>query len=86
MVSRTMATNLTLKNVPDEVYDRLRLSAERHRRSLNSEAIRCLETVLVPTSIPPSERLARARELRVNLPKKRYSVQQIDAEKRYGRP
>jgi len=32
-----MPTTLTLKNIPDFVYDRLKLSAEAHRRSMNSE-------------------------------------------------
>jgi antitoxin FitA len=81
-----MPTNLTLKNVPDEVYDRLKHSALLHRRSLNSEAILCLEIALVPTSIPPSERLARARALRATLPQKRYSVKNINADKQQGRP
>ena len=54
-----MPTTLTLKNIPDDVYERLKLAAEMHRRSLNSEAIVCLETVLVPTRISPGERLAR---------------------------
>ncbi|MGC8703572.1 MAG: FitA-like ribbon-helix-helix domain-containing protein, partial [Thiomonas sp.] len=43
-----MPTTLTLKNIPDEVYQRLKTSAEIHRRSLNSEAIVCLESVLIP--------------------------------------
>ena len=30
---------LTLKNIPNEVYERLKLSAVAHRRSMNSEAI-----------------------------------------------
>ena len=81
-----MATNLTLKNIPDAVYERLKLSAGLNHRSLNSEAILCLETVLIPTSISPSERLARARALRATLPKKRYSVREIDSDKRQGRP
>ena len=81
-----MPTNLTLKNIPDEVYDRLKHSAVKHRRSLNSEAILCLEMVLVPTSIPVSERLVRARALRATLPRKRYSARDIDADKHYGRP
>jgi plasmid stability protein len=81
-----MATNLTLKNIPEEVYEQLKRSAELHRRSLNSEAIRCLEAVLLPSSIPPSERLARARAIREMLPKKRYSIRQIDAAKRQDRP
>ena len=56
-----MPTTLTLKNIPDAVYDRLKLAAEMHRRSLNSEAIVCLESVLLPTKMMPSERIARAR-------------------------
>ena len=41
-----MPATLTLKNIPDEVYERLKASAETHRRSLNSEAIVCLKSVL----------------------------------------
>ena len=46
-----MPTTLTLKNIPDEVYQRLRASAEAHRRSLNSEAIVCLETVTMDAKL-----------------------------------
>ena len=46
-----MPTTLTLKNIPDEVYDRLKAPAEAHRRSLNSEAIVCLESVLLPRRV-----------------------------------
>jgi antitoxin FitA len=59
-----MPTNLTLKNVPDEVYERLKRSAEEHRRSLNSEAIVCLESVLLPANGNPGEQLERIRSLR----------------------
>jgi len=31
--------NITLKNVPDEVHQRLKEQAKRHRRSINREAI-----------------------------------------------
>jgi len=81
-----MPTTLTLKNIPDTVYERLKLSAEIHRRSLNSEAIVCLESVLLPTRIMPDERLARARELRAGLPKGKFHARDIDAAKREGRP
>lgn len=80
-----MATTLTLKNIPDAVYERLKAAALAHRRSLNSEAIVCLEAVLTPTRVAPSERLARARELRATLPKERFLAQEIDAIKREGR-
>lgn len=81
-----MPTTLTLKNIPDVVYDRLKLSAEAHRRSMNSEAIVCLEAVLLPTRVTPAERLARARELRASLPKVQFQVGDIDELKREGRP
>jgi plasmid stability protein len=81
-----MPTTLTLKNIPDAVYERLKASAQSHRRSLNSEAIVCLESVLLPTKVPTDERLARARELRAGLPKGQFSARDIDAAKRAGRP
>ena len=46
-----MPTTLTLKSIPDEVYERLKASAEVHRRSLNSEAIACLESAFKPEDI-----------------------------------
>lgn len=81
-----MPTNLTLKNIPDGVYERLKASAERHRRSLNSEAIVCLESVLLPSKISTSERLARARALRDALPQNEFRAEDIDAAKRLDRP
>lgn len=81
-----MPTTLTLKNVPDEVYERLRRAAELHHRSLNSEVIVCLETVLMPARIAPSERLARARRLRAELASLDFLASDIDALKRQGRP
>lgn len=81
-----MPTTLTLKNIPDEVYERLKLAAGMHRRSLNSEAIVCLEAVLVPARIAPSERLARARKLRAGLTAIKFRTRDIDTFKREGRP
>ena len=81
-----MPTTLTLKNIPDAVYEKLKLSAQSHRRSLNSEAIVCLESMLLPTKMMPSERLARARELRAALPQGKFRARDIDAAKREGRP
>ena len=80
-----MPTTLTLKNIPDDVYERLKASAEMHRRSLNSEAIVCLESVLLPGRVPVGERLARARALRATLPRGKFRNKDIDAFKREGR-
>jgi plasmid stability protein len=81
-----MPTTLTLKNIPDEVYSRLKAAAEMHRRSLNNEAIVCFETVLVPGKETPGERLARARALRAGLGTMEFEVSDIDTYKRRGRP
>ena len=80
-----MPTTLTLKSIPDEVYERLKASAESHRRSLNSEAIVCLESVLLPGKMAPSERLARAQALRASLPQGKFRAKDIDSLKRVGR-
>ncbi len=80
-----MPTTLTLKNIPDDVYQRLKASAEQHRRSMNSEAIVCLEAVLAPCRVTPAERLARARKLRAAFRQQAFSSHEIDAFKREGR-
>ena len=79
-----MPTSLTLKNVPDDVYDRLKWSAETHRRSINSEAIVCLEAVLVPARVSPKERLARARAMREKM-SSTFKAADIDEFKRADR-
>jgi antitoxin FitA len=84
-VSFAMPVSLTLKNIPDALYERLKAAAELHRRSLNSEAIVCLESVLLPNRVMPGDRLARARELRAGLPPGQFTAKDIDAAKRAGR-
>ena len=81
-----MPTTLTLKNIPDDVYARLRAQAKLHRRSLNSEAIVCLETMLSVSGGATAERLARVRELRAALGGATFAASDIDALKRQGRP
>ena len=80
-----MPATLTLKSIPDEVYQRLKASAEVHRRSMNSEAIVCLESILLPGKMAPAERLARAQALRATLPQGKFHAKDIDALKREGR-
>ena len=54
---------LTIKNVPEEVHERLKEQADRHRRSMNSEAIWILEQVLTPSRPSAEEAIARAEAL-----------------------
>jgi len=80
-----MPISLTLKNIPDDVYERLKASAQRNHRSLNSEVVVCLETVLLPAKVSPEERLSRARMLRRSLPADRFKAGDIDSFKREDR-
>jgi len=81
-----MPTTLTLKNIPDEVYFRLKASAESHRRSLNREAIVCLEAVLLPGRATAEQAIAKARAIRNSLTMGQFNAEDIDAFKREGRP
>lgn len=80
-----MPISLTLKNIPDDIYECLKASAQKNHRSLNSEVIVCLETVLLPIKVSPEERLSRARMLRRSLPADRFKASDIDLLKREGR-
>ena len=80
-----MAKSLTLKNLPEALHERLAAAAKRHRRSLNNEAILCLETGL--RAAPPSEdRLAEIRALRQDLPTGPFDPAEIESFKGEGRP
>lgn len=81
-----MATNLTLKNIPDEIYASLKASAESHHRSLNSEIIACLERMLMPRRLEAAERIQRARQLRAAARPATFSRRQIARAVRQGRP
>jgi antitoxin FitA len=43
--------SITIKNIPDEVYDRIKLRAETNRRSINSEIIECLDQITRPSQV-----------------------------------
>jgi antitoxin FitA len=79
-------TSLTIKNLPAAVYENLKRLAEIQRRSINSEAIVCLETVLAPTQVSTAEKLARARAVQATIAGKQVDHKLIDEFKRAGRP
>lgn len=57
-----MAT-VTIKNIPNELYEQLKLRAKRNRRSINNEVIVCIEESVLPEKITPEERLDRVSKL-----------------------
>ncbi|MGM0665188.1 MAG: FitA-like ribbon-helix-helix domain-containing protein [Thermodesulfobacteriota bacterium] len=56
--------NVTVKNIPDELYERLKSVAEINRRSINSEIIMCIENTVISRRISLEEVLGTARRLR----------------------
>jgi plasmid stability protein len=74
---------LTLKGIPDAVYKRLKASAETNRRSLNNEAIVCLEAALLPAKAGPSARIGRARVIRAALSPAKFKARDIEAFKKH---
>lgn len=81
-----MGSTITLKNIPTDIYDSLRQAAEAHHRSINSEAIACLERVLMPGKAGQDERLARARQIRASLDPKKFKAADIAKAIAQGRP
>ena len=55
---------ITVKNIPPELYERLKQAAAANHRILNSEIIVCIEQVVGSNRVEPEEILARARKLR----------------------
>ena len=80
-----MAT-ITLKNIPDDLYAKLKKSAAAHRRSMNNEAIVCIERVLAANRIDPKAFLEEARKLRESMPGIYVTDEDLNAAKRWGRP
>jgi antitoxin FitA len=79
-----MAT-LTIKNIPDELYEQLKQSAARHRRSVNSEVIVCLEKVLGSSFVAPATLLASIRALRKTVSTVFVTEEDLQAAKDEGR-
>ena len=80
-----MPSNLTLTNMPDAVYTRLKSLANAHCRSLNDEVVFCLETALFLKKVVVGKLIARARELRSGFAPSKFSARDIDGFKRRGR-
>ena len=77
-----MAT-LTLKNIPDELHALLKESAERNRRSLNSEILIRLESAFTAPVVDARE---HARQLKAFTDSQTpLDLKQFDRYKRYGR-
>lgn len=59
---------LTVRDIPDSVYDRLKERACAHRRSLSGEIVTLLEAALLPQPVDPEALIAEARAFHARFP------------------
>lgn len=77
--------SLTIKNIPDDLYQNLKDAANAHHRSINSELIYCLETVLLPKRLSATEIKADAELLRNKVIANTIDASEINKAKQEGR-
>lgn len=61
-----MPTNITIRDIPDEVYKKLKQQAELHQRSINSEVIFYLKQMIRSHRPDPNQVIARAKKLKLH--------------------
>lgn len=77
---------LTLKNIPDDLYLRLKEAAQAHHRSMNSEILYCVERTLYPHKIDVSEHISMAKTLRAKTANHALTDDELNATRNEGRP
>lgn len=78
--------SLTINNIPNDLYQELKLAAERHHRSLNREVIVCLKRSLQPVRSNPEDRLKDTRKLRSQIQPDVVTVEETNRAINEGRP
>ena len=76
---------ITLKDIAPVVHKALKRRAKQHGRSLNKEALACLETAVVPAKVDVAAMLDKIRRHRSALPGK-LTDRLIRSAKGEGRP
>ena len=59
-----MPTTITIRDIPDEIYEKLKVQARLHQRSINSEVIFCLGKMVRSHRPDPEQIIARAKKLK----------------------
>jgi antitoxin FitA len=78
-----MPVNLSIKNAPEEVVQRLKARAAQHHRSLQGELLAILEeAVQPPRTLTPREVLAEVRRLGLSTPAEAAAIVRADRDAR----
>lgn len=78
-------TTLTIKNIPDDLYQNLKRQAVLHHRSLNSEVIVSLEHAVQNQKPNIQQVLKEARRLRSKTTKYQLTEKELKSAKEQGR-
>ena len=79
-------TTFTVKNIPPDLYKKLKISADMNRRSINSEIIICIENTVKSQVIDTEKILYKARKLRSYTANHPVTNQDLTQTKIVGRP
>ena len=77
---------LTIKNIPEDLYNEIKCSAKQHHRSINSEVIVCLKDTLLPKRITPEDLLNSIQALRSQITPEAITPEEIERAIDDGRP
>lgn len=77
--------SITVKNIPEDLYDKVRQQAKAHHRSINSEIIACLEQTVTSQQVSTNDILQEARRMRKKA-KGSLSSEEIESAINEGRP
>lgn len=77
--------SITVKNIPEPLYNKLKQQAEAQHRSMNSEIIACLERSIGPNRVSSDEILRQARLMREKV-KESLPAEEIQRAIDQGRP
>jgi plasmid stability protein len=78
--------SITVKNIPQELYNKLKIVAALNHRSINNEMINCLESVLMPQRLTIGEKLLRAKRIRNKIDIGKVDANEIKRAIEEGRP
>ena len=78
--------NITVKNIPADLYEHLKESAGANHRSINGEIIACIERAVGSQRIDVEAILAEARQLREKWKGPPITDAELTEAKRAGRP
>lgn len=77
---------ITVKNIPNKLYQKLKKRAAKNRRSVNSEIIRCLETTLENRPLNVKDFLLEVEDLRSSTKAPVLTADILRVAKQAGRP